>query len=178
MGRDKSLLPFDKSPTLTHYQYQRLKKIFEKVYISCKDPSKFDFEDDFIVDVVDTDIYAPTVGFVSIYKEIKDSSFFVLSVDSPFVSKDIIYKLFREDDENVDATIALTPIGMQPLCGIYHRSLEKKFNDMLDGDNHKLGYLLKNSNTKFVRFENEDEFLNLNHPDEYKKAQQIIRPLV
>jgi len=45
---------------------------------------------------------------------------------------------------------------------------------MLKQDNHKLGYLLKNSNTKYVEFENETTFLNLNNPKEYKKALTLV----
>ena len=45
---------------------------------------------------------------------------------------------------------------------------------MIDTDNHKLGFLLKNSNTKFVPFEDEKAFLNLNNPSEYKEALTLI----
>jgi len=63
---------------------------------------------------------------------------------------------------------------MQPMCGIYHRSLEVKFIDMLQQNRHKLGYLLKSSKTTFVTFKDDKAFLNLNHPDEYQKALTLI----
>ena len=65
MGRDKSLLPFGGFETLTQYQYERLKKIFANVYISCKNRSKFDFDANFIEDDADFNTYAPTSGFIS-----------------------------------------------------------------------------------------------------------------
>jgi len=175
MGEDKSLLPFGSQKTLTQYQYIRLSKIFKNVYISSKDKTKFNFEAPFIEDIKVDSIYAPTVGFVSIFEKLKDERIFILSVDSPFVEKDEIDKILSNDSLDMDATIAKTKFGIQPMCGIYHRSLEPKFLNMLKTDNHKLEFLLKSSNTTFVEFKNEEPFLNLNHPHEYQKALSLLR---
>ena len=45
---------------------------------------------------------------------------------------------------------------------------------MLQNDNHRVSDLLKNNNSKIIEFLNDDEFINLNKQDEYKKALQII----
>lgn len=177
MGKDKSLLPFGNSPTLTQFQLSNLSKIFKTVYISCKDKSKFDFNANFIEDVKTSFTYAPTAGFVSIFQTIKQDSFFALSVDSPFIQHSIISKLLEKDSKDVDATVAKTSLGIQPMCGIYHRSLEKKFHEMLKNDNHKLGFLLKSSNTNYVEFTDEKPFLNLNHPHEYEEAKKILKSI-
>ncbi|MEN4053389.1 MULTISPECIES: molybdenum cofactor guanylyltransferase MobA [Sulfurimonas] len=174
MGEDKALLPFAGHSTLAEYQYTRLSKIFQTVYISCKDASVFPFEANFIEDDKKSDVYAPTAGFVAIYKAIPDERFFAISVDSPFIDENIITKLLHCDRDNVDATIAKTPEGIQPLCGIYHRSLEKTFQTMLDEENHKLGLLLKNAKTAYCLFEERKSFLNMNHPEDYKKALSLI----
>ena len=174
MGKDKSLLPFGNFDTLTQYQLSKLTKIFKTVYISCKDKSKFDFDANFIEDVKTDNIYAPTAGFVAIFKALHVESFFAISVDSPFINEDIISKIITQDSLHVEATIAKTSSGIQPMCGIYHRSLELKFKKMLEEDNHKLGFLLKTSNTLQVEFEDEKAFLNLNHPHEYQEALKLI----
>ena len=173
MGEDKSLLPFGNFPTLTQFQYHRLKKLFKNVYISCKNSDKFDFEAEFIEDV-ETKEYAPTAGFIAIFEKLDCKKFFVLSVDAPFVDKSVITKLLSCDKKDSDATIARTPFGMQPMCGIYHKSLEKDFKKMLENDNHKLGYLLKNSKTEFITFNDDKVFLNLNYPAEYQEALNTI----
>ena len=173
-GEDKALLPFGKSSTLTEYQIKKLQKIFKDVYISCKDKSKFNFEANFIEDITGIQTYAPTVGFASIYEKLPDDRFFVISVDTPFIGLKEIQKLLEYDRNNLDAIVASTASGIQPLCGIYHRSLEKKFLTMIDQNDHKLGYLLKNSKTHYLHFEDDSPFLNLNHPDEYKKALTLI----
>jgi len=176
MGEDKSLLPFGDFNTLTEFQLSKLSKIFKTVYISCKDKSKFDFDANFIEDVKTDNIFAPTTGFISIFNALHVEKYFVISVDSPFISQNEINKIIKEDALHVetDATIAKTSSGIQPMCGIYHRSLENKFKKMLKDDNHKLGFLLKSSNTLHVEFKDEKPFLNLNHPHEYKEALTLI----
>ena len=174
MGEDKAFLPFGDFDTLIEFQLSRLSKIFKSVYISCKDKNKFDFSANFIEDIKTDSIFAPTAGFVTIFDTLSCESFFALSVDSPFISEKEINKLIKNDSKDVDATIATLYNKTQPMCGIYHRSLEDKFKNMLKNDNHKLGLLLKNSNTIFVDFKDEKAFLNLNHPHEYEKALQLI----
>ena len=174
MGEDKSLLPFAGFNTLTQFQLFRLSKLFKNVYISCKTKDKFDFKADFIEDVLTDSVYAPTAGFVAVFDKLQDSKFFALSVDSPFVGKEEISKLIESDTDTIDATIAKTEFGVQPMCGIYHPSLSDEFSKMLKNDNHKLGFLLKNSKTNFIYFENEKPFLNLNHPHEYKEALSLV----
>lgn len=170
MGEDKSLLPFPPYKTLTEFQLRRLEKIFTSVYISCKDETKFNFEANFINDVGDKDIFAPTQGFVSIFQTLEEEKFFVLSVDTPLVNKSIIEKLIESDSNQFDATIARIPQGIQPLCGIYHKTLLNDFETMLKTQNHKLGFLLKNANTHFVDFKEGTPFLNINYKKEYKEA--------
>ena len=45
---------------------------------------------------------------------------------------------------------------------------------MLEKDIHKVNYLLKNNETKYIDFLNDDEFINLNNKDEYQRALSII----
>lgn len=174
MKEDKALLPFGGFETLTEFQLSRLKKIFKTVYISCKDRSKFNFVAEFIEDSTLLQTFAPTAGFVAIFKKLKTDSFFVLSVDAPFVGQKEIEALVKADSSDTDATIAKTALGIEPMCGIYHRSLESDFIKMLEEDNHKLGFLLKSSKTNYVNFENEKAFLNLNEPSDYQEALKLI----
>jgi len=175
MGEDKALLPFSTEKTLTQFQLLRVQKIFKNVYISCKNKSKFDFEASFIEDVQTDEVFAPTTGFVSIFKELQDERVFVISVDTPFVDRAEIEKILENDNNSYDATIAKTLSGIQPMFGIYHRSLEENFKTMLKTNNHRLGFLLKNSNTNFVLFDDDSAFKNLNHKYEYEEALQLIK---
>ncbi len=174
MGEDKSLLPFGEFDTLTQYQFSKFSKIFKTVYISCKDKSKFDFETNFIEDIQTDDVFAPTAGFVAVFEKLKDERFFAISVDAPFVGEEEIKQIIDADTLESDATIAQTNYGIQPMCGIYHRSLQDEFIQMLKNGSHRLSFMLKNHKTNFKFFDDEKSFLNLNHPHEYEEALKIL----
>ncbi len=179
MGEDKALLPFDGFDTLTQFQLNKLSKIFNKVYISCKTKDKFvslkEYKNiNFIEDVKSSNIYAPTTGFIAVFEKLKCESFFALSVDTPFVDQNIISKLIDADHSSLDATIAKTDNGLESMCGVYHKSLLPAFKKMLSDNNHKLQFLLKNSKLNRVYFKDQKPFLNLNNPQEYKQALRLI----
>jgi molybdopterin-guanine dinucleotide biosynthesis protein A len=169
MGSNKALLPFGGYTSLAHYQHHRLSQIFTHVYISTKSSEIFDFPARFILDNSQSD-FAPTAGFVSAFEALSDQSIFVLSVDSPFVDESVITQLLKDHTSNHDATIAKTSSGTHPLCGVYSRSLLKAFKTMQTHNDHRLGKLLSNSKTRYVEFDNEELFANLNHPHEYQEA--------
>lgn len=169
MGQDKSLLPFGNFSTLAEFQYDRLSKLFCSVAISTKTGEKFDFLAPFILDPSDVE-YAPTAGFVSAFRALEHERIMVLSVDTPFVDHGVFQKLLDADGEDVDAVIARTFTGSHPLCGIYHRSLAGEFERMLREGDHRLGKLLASSSTRYVEFDDEALFANLNHPHEYQEA--------
>ena len=109
-------------------------------------------------------------------KQLQCERFFVLSVDSPFVNEETIRKLLEADKPDFDAVIAKTPSGTHPMTGLYHLSLLDEFTRMLREGDHRLGKLLSMRNTHYVEFEDEELFMNLNHPHEYHEALSRINP--
>ena len=172
MGEDKALLPFGDAPTMTQYQYNKLSNWFSKVYISCKSRDKFSFEADFIED--EDSNYSPLSGFVTLFDKLEEERFFVISVDTPFISQHICETIIKADTNDVDATVAQLDNKFQPLCGIYHRSLHKQFLLMQEQNLHKLTFLLQQSKTKAVPFNDQKSFLNLNNKQHYTQALEII----
>ena len=171
MQQDKSLLPFGGFATLVEFQYKKLQKIFQEVYIISKDIEKFPFEASFIEEKYP--VYAPTAGFVTMYETLKKERFFVLGVDLPFVDLSVIEQLLKEDNTGVDVTVAATKDFTEALCGVYHKSAEKKFQQMLQNNTHKLQKALQELQTHYVTFEEVWKFTNLNTPQEYQKALQL-----
>jgi len=171
MGRDKALLPFGGYSCLAQFQYQRFLPFFEKVYISCKN-NKFDFEFKIIEDRYEDS--SPLVALVSIFETLQVEKIFLLSVDAPFVDKDTIDKLF-EASNNTDIVVAKSPNGIEPLCGIYNRSILEVAKKQLSQNNHRLNNLLKLLNTHFVEFQSEAVFLNMNYIEDYEKASLSYR---
>ncbi len=170
MGKDKALLPFGAYSSLSEFQYKKLQTLFTEVYISAKE-DKFDFSVSLILDRYPQS--SPLVGIISIFESLQADEIFILSVDAPFVDSTIIHTLI-EQKGTADAIIARSPNGVEPLCGIYCRSILPLAQKHLKENNHRLTQLLQEANTTFVDFKEGSLFMNLNHPDEYKNALKII----
>jgi molybdopterin-guanine dinucleotide biosynthesis protein A len=171
MGRDKALLPFGASPTLTQYQLTRLKDVFSSLHVSCKSKDKFDFEASFIEDEKSFEEHSPLVGLYSILKEF-DSPVAILSVDTPFVSETEFQRLFNALDETTDIIIARSPFGSHQMCGIYKPHFAHLIKEQIEKNEHKIRTLFEALHVKYVDFENDEPFTNLNHPQEYENAKE------
>lgn len=167
MGEDKSLLPFGKYNSLAQFQQAKLSKLFDKVYISAKE-DKFDFECMVIKDTFKET--SPLVGLISIFETLEIDEVFILSVDAPFVNEEVIKNLMEHNESILDAIVAQSPSGLQPLCGLYKRSILPLAYTQLEKENHKLSDLLRLACTHFVVFDEDRPFTNLNHPEEYQEA--------
>jgi len=172
MGKDKALLPFAGYSSLAQYQYERLGQFFETVYLSAK-ADKFDFDASLISDRYE--ISSPLAGIVTVFETLDVEEVFILSVDAPFVNETVIKTLIEKRGKEDNAVIARTPNGLQPLCGIYRRSILPFAQRALQEDRHKLTQLLKEAKSKSVLFKEEALFANLNHPYEYKEALKSFK---
>lgn len=171
MGEDKALLPFSNSKTLTEYQYNRLKPYFKDIYISSKS-DKFDFSPNLILDK--GEIFSPVVALKSIFEFLKEwDRVFIITVDTPLIKIESIKKLI-DNSKNYQITLAKTKEREHNLCGVFSSKLVNVVENMIENNIHKVGFLLKNSTTHFVQFDNEDEFINLNDKDEYYRAKLFI----
>lgn len=170
MGSDKALLPFQNFKTLTQFQLSRLENQFKSLHVSCKSKDKFDFEANFIEDVTEFEEFSPLVALYSILKEF-DEPVCILSVDTPFVSKEVYEKLLTYKEDN-DVVIARSPYGSHQLCAIYSPSILPILKEQIEKGMHKIRATLDLVKTVYVDFEKDEEFTNLNHPHEYKEANR------
>ena len=171
MGKDKALLPFASFDTLSEFQNHKLLQLFTKVYLSAKN-NKFDFDCHVIEDIPKDPLKesSPLVGLISVFETLEAEEVFVLSVDAPLVDENVIKKLWvAKKMTDLDAIIAQSPDGLQPLCGIYRRSILPLARTHLLQGNHRLTSLLKASNVKYVTFDGNTPFTNLNTQEEYQK---------
>jgi len=168
MGEDKALLPFGHAHTLAEYQYKKLQKVFHHVALSAK-TDKFDFDCQVITDTYDES--SPLVGLLSIFETLKEvDAVFILSVDAPFVDEAVIQSIMEKEESEADIIVAKSPSGIQPLCGLYKRSILSIAKEQYKQENHKLQDLLALAQTEIVMFTDNSLFTNLNHPKEYEEA--------
>ena len=171
MGEDKALLPFSNYNSLAQYQYERLKPHFKEIYLSSK-TNKFDFDANIIYDNIN-DESSPLIALKSILETINLTKAFIITVDTPFVKISSINKLII--NSNISNITIATTSKEHNLCGVYHKSCLSFIDKMILNNNHKIGYLINNLKTTKIEFNDENEFLNLNKYEDYKKAISIIR---
>lgn len=173
MGEDKSLLPFSTSKTLIEYQYQRLKPYFKDIYISSK-TNKFDFiEKDFLILDENKEIFSPILALDSIFKRLKNQKIFIITVDTPFVTIESISKLINESKE-YDICVAQTE-KVHNLCGVFSSNISFTIEKMIEENIHKIFYLIKNNKFLIQKFPDNNEFININNQDDYKKSLIYIK---
>ena len=170
MGSDKALLPFGSFPTLTQFQLNKHKNNFSSLHVSCKTKNKFDFKADFIEDTKEFNDYSPLIALYSILKEF-DTPVCILSVDTPFVTLSVYEKLFT-CKEDFDVVIAKSPFGSHQLCAIYSPIILPILKKQIKENNHKIRNMLELVKTKYVDFENDEVFTNLNKLEDYNKANK------
>lgn len=176
MGEDKSLLKFSSDNSMCEYQYKKLLKIFDKVYISSK-IDKFDFlneKDQLILDR--TDIFSPMVALDSIFERIEEEKIFIITVDMPLVSIEVINKLIEvTKGSNYEVVIVKNnQDNRHSLCGVFDRSIHSKVKKCLNSDIHKINYLINKCNYKELFFDDQDQFININTKEQYIQAQKLI----
>jgi len=173
MKEDKTLLSFGNFSSLTEFQYQRLKPLFNRVYITSK-AKKFHFQAPLLLDRDER--FSPLVALASIWENIEIDEVFVLSVDTPFVSLSVIEKLYHlASKSKADAIVSSSSRGLEPLCAIYRRSSYIAIKELLEEDSHKLHRLLDRLDIKEVFFKDEKLFMNLNYPSDYQDALKYLQ---
>lgn len=171
MQQDKSLLPFGGFSTLSEYQYHRLSSYFDNLYISAKF-NKFEFPLLLIADRYEAS--SPLVAIVSIFETIDEDEVFILSVDSPFISIEIIERLYQKARvSTADIIVAKSHNGIEPLCAIYRRTILPIAQEFLSKDNHRLGGVFDSLDTLTVEIEDKKAFANLNYPKDYEEASRL-----
>lgn len=172
MDQDKALLPFLGYDSMAKYQYEKLKKIFQTVYISSK-KDKFDFIGlkNLILD--DMDIFSPMVALQSIFAKTKEQKLFIVTVDMPLVDYKTIYKLMKmAKNSKYEIVIAKDTLhNRHPLCGVFDRAVYPQIKKSIAKNKHKINNLVNSCNYCEIVFENEKQFCNINTPKEYKMAQ-------
>ena len=170
MGSNKALLDFVSVP-LVQYMHEKMQKYFREVYLVAKDDVPFrGFSYHFIQE--QSQIYAPLVGIQASLERMERA--FFLSVDTPFIGFKEIQAL-KEKADNEQILYAKTPYRSHFLCGIYHRSILPIVKNMIKEGDFRLSHLIERSNSKFVEFDDDEAFSNLNTPQDYQKALERMK---
>lgn len=170
MGKDKTLLPFGGSPTLTHYQFNKFSRIFSRVFVSSK-TEKFNPPLPLIKDVKSDD-FSPMLALYAILSNFKNGPIFIIPADMPFVGESCVRELYKFTDE-YDIVVAADESHTHSLCGFFNANLASSVKELCEANEHKIGLLRDRCRCKIVKFKDEKQFFNINYPSDYEEALNV-----
>ena len=167
MGRDKALLPFGGASSMAAFQYNKLRSLFDTVYLSTK-TEKFDFDVPLIIDRYPQS--SPMVALASLFETLEVDAVLILSVDMLMIDGTDIERIcehYRKNQPKPDVLVAQSPRGVEPLFGIYRNTILSNVQRLLKQDIHRMRALFERVKTEVLTFEKHENFANINTPEEY-----------
>jgi molybdopterin-guanine dinucleotide biosynthesis protein A len=151
VGGKSSRFESDKSKLFYKIQYNKCKKIFKKVFFVAKNKKFKNYP--FFIEKSKT--YAPIFALEELIK--KEKKFFILSVDTPLISKTSIKKLLKQK--------AVT--SKNPLIGYYDYTMLERIKKAI-----KSNLKVFNINTKKIKI-NKKELININKKEDLKLIRKF-----
>ncbi len=117
--------------------------------------------------------FSSMLALYSVLKAFDDKFVFIIGVDTPFVSEKSIQRLILSADE---ALMIVPSVANRAhfLCALYHSQIAPLCLKCLQNGVHKISALSQNlpqNALKFVEFSDENEFFNLNTPQDYERIK-------
>lgn len=171
MGKNKALLKY-KDKSLIENIIDKGNKFQEILIIS----NNIEEYKKLNVKVIE-DIYKGKGPMGGIYTALVNSKFnevLCVACDMPLLSEETLIKLSKEKGEN-EGVIPKINGRLQPLCGIYTKTLIDKIEDDLKNDRTKLIETIKDFDFKIVNEDilNKKDFININTPMDYRELEEL-----
>lgn len=117
--------------------------------------------------------FSSMLALYSVLKAFENKFVFIIGVDTPFVSEKSIQRLILSANE---ALMIAPSVANRAhfLCALYHSQIAPLCLKCLQNGVHKIGALSKTlppNALKFVEFSDENEFFNLNTPQDYERIK-------
>jgi len=165
MKQDKALVKIN-DKTLLNHQIDKLSPIFDEVIISANTSYNCNLK---IINDIDRD-KGPIGGIYTTLQNINTEKAFIIAVDMPFVTENIIKKLI-DNSNDFDITIPIIDEKTEPTCAIYSKSCISTIKKQLAENNYRLTDFIAICKTNYVSFSlnDLDYFKNLNYPEDIRK---------
>lgn len=171
MGKDKAFLKY-KDKSFIENIINKGNKFQEILIIS---NNKKDYEK-FNIKIVE-DIYKDKGPIGGIHTALVNSKFnkvLCVACDMPLISEETLIKLSKEKGEN-EVIIPKINGRLQPLCGIYTKSLIDKIEEDIKNNRTKLIDNIKEFDFKILDKDelNKKDFININTPKDYSELEEL-----
>lgn len=117
--------------------------------------------------------FSSMLALYSVLKAFDDKFVFIIGVDTPFVSEKSIQRLILSANEALMIVPSVANMA-HFLCALYHSQIAPLCLKCLQNGVHKISALSQNlppNALKFVEFSDENEFFNLNTPQDYERIK-------
>jgi len=190
MGKDKGSMEYDGKPMIMHV-LGSLKQIADEILLVLRNEDQFHIyknmlsnydilENPKFILLIDTiNGKGPLGGIYTGIKAIHSDKAMVVPCDSPFISKDLVSKLFEISGKytEYDSFVPIWSDGnIEPLHSIYPAYSHEIIEDLLRKDQKSIKALIKRLNVKYVKIEEfnlpKNSFLNLNSPKDISKMNK------
>ena len=114
----------------------------------------------------------PIGGIHTILSQCKSQAIFFVSCDIPFLSGELSKEICEYLEDDVQAVITVTAEGrIQPLCGIYKKTVLPLLEQQIFDKNYKLTTFLDKLEVKYIRLDKRKslQLQNINTKEEYKR---------
>ena len=178
MGLEKGLAILNNKP-MFHYGIEAMTQVCDQILISTNSKEYQDSRVFLVPDLLPD--RGPMGGIWSAMKSTKDTAYFVLSCDLPFVPAEFIRFLISV---SADFDITVPYYGkehFEPLCGIYRRTVLPELESHIRASDLKLPDLFLKIRLNpipayplITRF-NPNLFFNINTPEDLRYAEQYLK---
>lgn len=149
----------------------------DEVYISCRQDQLENFNSEYNA-LTDTFLQmGPFGGILSALRSQRDKAWLVVACDLPLLDKNSLEFLIQSRDPEKAATTYESPFdGLpEPLITIWEPKSYPLLLNFLGTGNTCPRKVLLNSDTLILKPANPDALMNVNTPEDMKKAQELLR---
>jgi molybdopterin-guanine dinucleotide biosynthesis protein A len=181
MKKDKSALDIHGKSQIA-FAYELLTPYCDQVFISIrKDQSQSELFKNYL-QLYDTDPFlnmGPLGGILSAMTQHPEADWLVLACDLPYVtSKTIKYLIeHRKTDKVATAYISEEDDLPEPLCAIYEAHSLDQLLDYRKNNHSCPRKFMINSDVALVKQPEKHSLINVNNPDDYRKAKSFFKNL-
>ena len=171
MGRDKGLLLLDHKPFIAHI-CDALKPIVGDKIVIVSANQDYDFLGHTRIEDIISD-KGPVGGIYTALKHSKTKFNFIISVDSPLISTELLQWIADKHEDAYMMTKIKSGDKESPLIAIYDRSCKTVFGEHLAAKQLKLRGVIEDMShqTLIVPEKWQQQLQNINTPEEYKRLQ-------
>lgn len=171
MGQNKALMMLG-GRTVIQRVLDVVSSVFDEVYISGNCFYYHFLSKGIIEDNIEQK--GPMGGIYSALEYFKED-IFVCSCDMPFISSDLIRDILQKKEENRINVIRFRE-KIYPVLGVYPYSAMDAIRKAIDAEKLRMKAFLEEQQANFIQYENdlEDQLLNINTPENFRKAEIIV----